>query len=144
MRATTVVVRLCVAVSVHTLKGLVEARNRVHIAPRNSGHRVSQLNIVFAATLIATQLLQIALAPWRSGHWVPCIHGVRVAAKHCVCCRPWLQPLAAHCRHSFCTCATLLGLPHNAVQSCSILLYHVVSCNSLSRHFTLNCTCQMH
>ena len=57
----------------------------------------------------------IALACRHSGHRVSCMHGARVAAKHCVCCHPWLQSLAAYCCHSFCMCNAQLGSPHNAV-----------------------------
>ena len=63
--------------------------------------------------------VQIALACRHSRHRVSCIHAARVAARHCVCCHPWLLLLAAYCRHSFCMCNAQLGFPHNAVHSSS-------------------------
>ena len=66
---------------------------------------------------------QIVLACRHSEHGVSCVHGVRVAATHCVCCCPRLQSLAAYCGHSICTCNAQLGSPHNAVHSSSISVH---------------------
>ena len=44
---------------------------------------------------------------------------VKYTARHCVCWRPWLQSLAAYCRHSFCTCNAQLGSPHNTIMHSS-------------------------
>ena len=76
---------ICAAVSGHTAKGLAEAQQwgaYIAFASRHSGHRVA------------------------------CIHGVRVTARHCACCCPWLQSLAAYCCHSFWICNAQLALPH--------------------------------
>ena len=75
--------------------------------------------------------VQIALARRHSGHRVPCIYCARVAAKHCVCCCPWLQSLAAYCCHSFCTCNAQLGSPHNAVH-CLVINAHNACSYTLS------------
>ena len=56
-------------------------------------------------------------------HGVSCIHGARVAARHCECSCPWLQSFVAYCCHSFCTCNAQLGLPQNAVHSSSITIF---------------------
>ena len=60
-----------------------------------------------SCTVIHSSGAQITLVRRHSGHRVPCIPAAREAAGHCVCSRPWLQPLAAYCRHSFCTCKAI-------------------------------------
>ena len=107
----------------------------MHIALRNSEHRVSQLTLcslpsLLAAVLIATQLLQIALAPGRSGkgrHVSMVLEWQLNSVCAAVLGRSHLLLIAATASAR----AMLLGLPHNAVQSSSILLYQVDSCNSL-------------
>ena len=63
--------------------------------------------------------VQIILACRHSGYSYIEFHVsmcYRVAAKHCACCPLWLQSFAAYCcRHSFCTCNTQFGSPHNPV-----------------------------
>ena len=39
--------------------------------------------------------VHISLACRHSVHGISCIHAAKVAARHCACCCPWLQSLAA-------------------------------------------------
>ena len=69
--------------------------------------------------------VQISLACRHCRHRVSCIHGTRVAAKHCVRCCPWLQSLATYCWWQFTAqlqCTAQLGSPHNAAH-CLVLAY---------------------
>ena len=123
LNETTVAVEPCPSSMIYTAKSWTRATTTVAWFMRCS----FRTRFKGAGWSTAMYIVQIALVCWNGGHRVSCILGTRVAAKHCVRCRPWLQSLAAYCRHSFCMCNAQLGSTHNAVHSLGLFRLHYIT-----------------